>query len=84
MTALQMNAELFRTLGIIADDEGLMNQALRYLKKLAAKKEDETLMTKEEFFARVEKAKQGKSDTMLPNENLTDFLQKRELASPKL
>jgi len=77
MTTLQMNAELFRTLGIIADDEGLMNQALRYLKKLAAKKEDDTLMTKEEFFARVEKAKQGKSDTMLPNENLTDFLRRK-------
>lgn len=77
MTTLQMNAELFRTLGIIADDEGLMNQALRYLKKLAAKKEDDTLRTKEEFFARVEKAKQGKSDTMLPNENLTDFLRRK-------
>jgi C4-type Zn-finger protein len=77
MTALQMNAELFRTLGIIADDEGLMNQALKYLKKLAAKKEDETLMTEEQFFARVDKAKQGKSDAMLPNENLTDFLRRK-------
>lgn len=77
MTALQMNAELFRTLGIIADDEGLMNQALKYLKKLAAKKEDETLMTEEQFFSRVDKAKEGKSDAMLPNENLTDFLRRK-------
>lgn len=49
MTALQMNAELFHALGTIADDEGLMKQALKYLKKLAAKKEDETLMTEEQL-----------------------------------
>ncbi len=48
MTALQLNAELYR--------------------------EDPTLMTKEEFFARVDKAKEGSSYEMLPGENLTDFL----------
>lgn len=44
MTALQMNAELFRELSIIAEDEGLMQKALKYLKKLSAKKQtmDET------------------------------------------
>ena len=36
-----------------------------------------TLMTKEQFFARVDKAKEGKSDAMLPNENLTDFLRRK-------
>lgn len=49
MTALQMNAELFRTMGIIAEDETLMAKLLKYAKKLAAKKEDPTLMTEEEF-----------------------------------
>ena len=44
MTALQMNAELFRELSIIAEDENLMQKALKYLKKLTAKKQamDET------------------------------------------
>ena len=44
MTALQMNAELFRELSIIAEDESLMQKALKYLKKLTAKKQamDET------------------------------------------
>lgn len=44
MAALQMNAELFRELSIIAEDEGLMQKALKYLKKLTAKKQakDET------------------------------------------
>jgi C4-type Zn-finger protein len=77
MTTLQLNAEIYRAMGVIADDEGLLNQALKYLKKLAAKKQDETLMTKEEFFARVDKARQGKSAAMLPNENLTEFLKRQ-------
>lgn len=58
MTAMQINAELFRTMGEIADDEGLMLKLLKYAKKLAAKKADPTLMTKEEFFARVDEARE--------------------------
>ena len=44
MTAMELNAELFRELSIIADDEGLMKKAVKYLKKLSAKKQamDET------------------------------------------
>ncbi len=77
MTAIQLNAEIYRTMGIIAEDENLLKQALRYLKKLASKKQDETLMTEEQFFARVDKAKQGKSAVMLPTENLTEFLRRQ-------
>lgn len=39
MTTSQMNAELFRTMGIIADDETMMAKVLKYVKKLAAKKQ---------------------------------------------
>lgn len=44
MTALELNAELFRELSIIAEDENLMKKAVKYLKKLTAKKQamDET------------------------------------------
>jgi hypothetical protein len=44
MTALQLNAELFRELSIIAEDESLMQKAVKYLKKLTTKKQamDET------------------------------------------
>ena len=44
MTTIQMNVELFRELSIIAEDEGLMKKAVKYLKKLAAQKQamDET------------------------------------------
>lgn len=74
MTALQLNAELFRAMGEIADDETLMKKVLNYVKRLAAKKEDPTLMTKEEFFRRVDEAKKGPTYRMLPNEDLTTFL----------
>lgn len=77
MTAIQLNAEIYRTMGVIAEDEGLLRQALKYLKKLASKKQDEALMTKEDFFARVDRAKKGKAAVMLPNENLTDFLRRQ-------
>lgn len=84
MTAKQLNAELFRTMGIIAEDEGLMMKLLKYAKKLAAKKEAPTLMTKEEFFAKIERAEaqiaRGEGMEMLPNEDLTAFLKRNGYA----
>ena len=77
MTALQMNAELFRELSIIAEDETLSARLMKYIRKLTATKKDPTLMTKEEFFARVDKAAEGLSHTMLPEENLTAYLKRR-------
>lgn len=65
MTTMQVNAEIFRGLSVIAEDEDLMKRAARYISKLARQKEeaDETLMTKEEFFAKIdrslEQARQG-------------------------
>ena len=56
MTAMQMNAELFRQLSIIAEDESLMAKLVKYAKKLTAKKDDPTLMTEKDFFARVDNA----------------------------
>lgn len=57
MTTMQLNADLFQSLSVIADDESLMKRAVKYLKKLAEQKkqqEDDTLMTKEEFFANID------------------------------
>lgn len=63
MTALQMNAELFRELSIIAEDESLMKKAVKYLKKLTAQKQamDETeyIMSSPEM---VEIIRQGEED----------------------
>ena len=78
MATSQITAELFRSLGDIADDDTLMAKVLKYVKKLASqrKQEDPTLMNKEEFYARVDKAKEGPSFKMLPNEDLKTFLRR--------
>ena len=82
MTAMQMNTELFRTMSVIAEDESLMEKLLKYAKKLAAKREDPTLMTKAEFYARLDEAErdiaEGKGVEMLPNETLDDFLRRNQ------
>ena len=58
-----MNAELFRAMGEIADDETMMAKVLKYVKKLAAKKQamDETeyIMSSPEM---VEIIRQGDED----------------------
>ena len=79
MTALQLNAEIYRSLGVLSEDESMLRRAAKYLKRLANELTyDPTLMTKEEFFARVEEAEreiaQGKGHVMLPNETLDEFL----------
>jgi len=66
MTAIELNAmntELWQSIGAIADSEPLMKRLTRYAKKLAKEKNDPTLMTEDEFFAKIERAEkqQGKS-----------------------
>ena len=80
MTAVELNAQIWRDMAEIADSEPLMKQLAKYLKKLVAKKQDETLMTKEEFFAKLDEAEreiaEGKGIVMLPNETLDDLLRR--------
>jgi uncharacterized short protein YbdD (DUF466 family) len=53
---------------------------MKYIKKLTAQKQDQTLMTKEEFFAKVDKsleqARQGRVHRMQQGESLDDFLRR--------
>ena len=79
MTAIQMNAELLRNMSIIAEDENLLRRAAKYLRKLVAEKQaDPTLMTKEEFFARVDKAEkeiaEGKGLTFTNKDDMNAWL----------
>ncbi|MBQ7870419.1 MAG: hypothetical protein IJ355_08855 [Prevotella sp.] len=80
MTTMQLNAEIYRSLSVIAENESLMKRAAKYLKKLAAQKEDDTLMTKEEYFAKIDEslqqAREGKVHEMLPGETLDEFLER--------
>jgi hypothetical protein len=83
MTAIQMklNAELFGALQTISSDEGLMKKAVRSLKRIASQKqakEDPTLMTKEEFFAKIERAEkeiaEGKGITFTNRNDMNAWL----------
>lgn len=60
---MEVNAELFRELSIIADDEGLMKKALKAIKRISAQKQamDETeyIMSSPEM---VEILRQGDED----------------------
>jgi hypothetical protein len=53
MTTLQLNAEIYEALSIIAQDESLLRKAARSLKRLASMKKDETLMSEKEFFEKL-------------------------------
>lgn len=74
MTAVQMNAEILRNMSVIAEDERMMKRVAKYLRKLVAEKEDPTLLTKEEFFARVDKAKKGPSMKFSSAEELDKYI----------
>ena len=77
MTAVQianLNAEIQRNLDTLSEDETMLNRVAKYLRKLVKEKEDPTLMSKEEFFARIDEAKreieEGKGITF---DNLEDM-----------
>ena len=78
MTAIELNAQIWRDMAEIADSEPLMKQLAKYLKKLVAKKQDPALMTKEEFFARVDEAReeirQGKGKRFSNPEEMNAWL----------
>ena len=83
MTAVQLNAlnaQIWRDMGVLADSESMMKRVAKYLSKLVKEKKDPTLMTKEEFFAKIERAEQqsarGEGMKMLPGEDLATFLRR--------
>ena len=78
MTTLQLNAEIYEALSIIAQDESLLKKAARSLKRLASMKKDETLMSENEFFATIDQslqdANQGRIKKVNSEVELENFL----------
>jgi uncharacterized short protein YbdD (DUF466 family) len=82
MTAAQtgaLNAEILRNLGTLAESETMLKRVAKYLRKLVKEREaDPTLMTKEEFFARVDEAReeirQGKGKRFSNPEEMNAWL----------
>ena len=83
MTTSQLNAEVLRNLSILAESEEMFERAAKYLRKLVKEQQqqaDPTLMSKEEFFDKLDKAEeeyhQGKYSTLLPGESVIDMLKR--------
>lgn len=75
------SAEILQNLGAISGNEDALARLSKYLRRLVKEQEnDPTLMTEEEFFARVDKGRQQIKDGLgmeiLPNESLSDFLER--------
>ena len=59
MATVQLEGEILRNLGIIAEDKTTLSKVAKYLRRMAKQaSKDNTLMSKEEFFTRIEEAEQ--------------------------
>ena len=82
MATLSLNAELLRQASYLTDDDFYLERAVKFLKNLVKEKKskakDETLMTKEEFFAEVdealEQAKRGEVTRFTNKEDMVKWL----------
>ena len=76
---LSLNSDFLYDLSIVAEDEGLLKRVVRYVKKLAKEHQaDPTLMTEEEFFAKLDRAEreiaEGKGVTFTNKEEMNAWL----------
>lgn len=68
MTAIQLNAEILRNMSIIAEDENLMKRVAKYLRKLVSERE--------EFFARIDKARKQPGKQFSSVEELDQYIRR--------
>lgn len=76
-----LNAEILRNLSTLSESEDMLARIAKYLRKLVKEQQaDPTLMSKEEFFQKLDQAeeeyRQGKYTTQLPGESVTDMLKR--------
>ena len=81
MTTSQINAEIFRNLAVLSESEDMLARAAKYLRKLAKEqqqKTDPTLMSKEKFIEKLDKAEksiaQGKGKTFTNPDEMNAWL----------
>ena len=76
-----MNAQIWRDMSIIAEDESMMKRVAKYLRKVAKEMtEDAATMSKDEFYAMLDSREQayerGEYSEVLPGEDLTTHLKR--------
>jgi len=81
MNAVQLDADILRNLGIIAEDENMLDRVAKYLRRVVKQMTyDPTLMSKKEYFAMLDRSEaqyaRGEYTTQLPGESVTDMLRR--------
>ena len=66
---------MLRNMSIIAEDENLLKRAVKYLRRLVTEKQaDPTEFSREEFFARVERARKQPGKRFANVEELDQYI----------
>ena len=81
MNVMQLNTDIYNSLGVLSNDESYLEKAARYLKKLTqAKRDEENAKAKEKALAGINQAftelklhREGKMD-LIPAEDLLNEL----------
>ena len=81
MTVLQLNADIYRNLATLSEDQSMLDKAAKYIRRLAKQMtDDSTCMSKEEYFAMLDRSEaqyaRGEYTTLLPGESVTDMLRR--------
>jgi len=81
MTALQLNADIYKNLAVLSEHESMLDKAAKYIRRLAKQvTDDPTCMTKEEYFAMLDRSEaqyaRGEYTVQLPGESVTDMLRR--------
>ena len=76
MTALQLNADIYQNLAVLSEHESMLDKAAKYIRRLVKQvNDDPTCMTKEEYFAMLDRAEQGPSRSFASVEELDRYIQ---------
>ena len=66
---------MWRDMGTIAEDEGMMRRVAKYLRRVVKEMTaDPTLMTKDEFFAKLERAEKQPGKSFASVEELDQYI----------
>ena len=81
MTALQLNADIYKNLAILSENESMLDKAAKYIRRLVKQvTDDPSCMTQEEYLAMLDRSEaqyaRGEYTTQLPGESVTDMLRR--------
>ena len=79
MTTAEISAEIFRNLGVLAESENMLPRVAKYLRRLVKEQQaDAALMSKEDFYGKIEKAErsiaEGKGRTFTHPDEMNAWL----------